>query len=57
MKMPIDREGELLAAARAVREHAHAPYSRFRVGAARLDEAGRIRAACSVEHAARRQGQ
>jgi cytidine deaminase len=34
----------LLAAARAVRERAHAPYSRFKVGAALLDEVGRIHA-------------
>jgi len=41
----------LLGAARAVRRHAHAPYSRFQVGAAVLDDAGRIHAGCNVENA------
>ena len=45
------RAGALLAAARAVRAHAHAPYSRFTVGAAVLDDAGRIHAGCNVENA------
>jgi cytidine deaminase len=53
----IDREAELLAAARAVREHAHAPYSQFKVGAALLDEKGRIHVGCNVENAAYPQSQ
>ena len=41
----------LLVAARAVRRRAHAPYSRFSVGAAVLDERGRIHVGCNVENA------
>ena len=46
----------MLAAARAVRQHAHAPYSNFAVGAALLDEQGRIHAGCNIENAAYPQG-
>jgi cytidine deaminase len=46
----------LVAAARLVRANAHAPYSRFAVGAAVLDEQGRIHAGCNVENAAYPQG-
>ncbi|MGQ3070769.1 MAG: cytidine deaminase [Ferrovibrionaceae bacterium] len=43
---------ELLAAARAVRRSAYAPYSRLKVGAALRDERGRIHVGCNVENAA-----
>ena len=41
----------LLAAALGVREHAHAPYSEFAVGAALRTASGRIFEGCNVENA------
>ena len=41
----------LTAAALAARENAHAPYSKFYVGAALEDNTGRIHTGCNVENA------
>src|SRR5258708_33332622 len=41
----------LLEAALAARQHAHAPFSKFLVGAALEDSTGRIHTGCNIENA------
>ena len=47
---------DLVEAAMAARKKAHAPYSKFYVGAAMRDEAGRVHAGANMENAAYPQG-
>ncbi|MEM6477878.1 MAG: cytidine deaminase, partial [Pseudomonadota bacterium] len=47
---------ELMAAARAVRENAHAPYSNFKVGAAVRTRSGKVFVGCNVENVAYPEG-
>ncbi len=49
--MTEDDWDTLAAKARAVRAHAHAPYSRYLVGAALLDDRGRVYVGANVENA------
>lgn len=49
--MAVDRDA-LLAAATAALAQAHAPYSRFKVGAAVLSAAGHVHSGCNVESVA-----
>src|SRR4051794_41370181 len=57
MTTPVDAQvDELFAAAQAVQANAHAPYSRFRVGAAVRTASGKVFAGCNVENAAYPQG-
>ena len=47
---------DLMEAARAVRENAHAPYSNFKVGAAVRTASGAVFAGCNVENVAYPEG-
>jgi cytidine deaminase len=49
--MTISQQQAMLEAARSAAERAYCPYSRFRVGAAVLTDAGAIAAGCNVENA------
>jgi cytidine deaminase len=49
--VPADVRAKLLRSARGVMKNAHAPYSKFRVGAAILLSNGKIFSGCNVENA------
>lgn len=42
---------KLVKVARQARKHSHAPYSKYKVGAAALSSTGKIYAGCNVENA------
>jgi cytidine deaminase len=50
-KLPAGMPAKLLRSARKVMKNAHAPYSKFRVGAAILLSNGEIFSGCNVENA------
>src|SRR5271155_2811688 len=49
--VPVDLRSKLLKSAKRVMKNAHAPYSKFRVGAAILLSNGKIFSGCNVENA------
>lgn len=51
VEAPESGDDALLARARAVRENAYAPYSRFAVGAAVVGASGAVYVGCNVENA------
>src|SRR5262245_23752817 len=46
-----EQRRKLVQAACEIRKHAHAPYSKFQVGAALLTASGKVFAGCNVENA------
>jgi len=50
-KVSADVLDDLVVRARAVRKNAHAPYSKYKVGAAILTKSGKIFTGCNVENA------
>lgn len=52
MPMPLTRHADLLEAASTALGHAHAPYSKLRVGAAVRAASGKVYTGCNVESAA-----
>jgi cytidine deaminase len=56
IRLAEETRSVLLQAARDAMSNAYAPYSHFAVGAALLDEHGRVHAGCNVENAAYPQG-
>ena len=47
---------QLIEAAKAARQNAHAPYSNYYVGAAIIDDQGKTHSGCNVENAAYPEG-
>ena len=55
-QIDLGQMDELFAAARKVQQNAHARYSNYFVGAALIDEEGRLHVGCNVENASYPEG-